>query len=586
MQLIRTVSYICRFHANQMNLKKYNIWIPVFVLLCQCVSGQLKYYAVPLKIPVSLSGNFGELRPDHFHTGLDFRTERRTGVPVYSTAEGTVSRIVVSPGGYGHALYISHPNNTTSLYGHLLRFRDDLEEYVKEEQYRRKSFAVDLEVPAEKFRIGRQELIAFSGNTGSSGGPHLHFEIRDTPSQDALNPLLEDHFNTIDHIPPKISSVQFYPIGDDSHVEFSRDKKSFQTANSGNIYKPIPSSLIKCYGKIGVAFSANDYMDNNPSHCGIYSAQMNVDGKKFFSWNIKRISFSKNRFMNSHIDYAAFIEKRHYFQKMWRDPGNDLDIYEPGESGIIQVDSGKVCPVEIILTDAAGNQSFINFTLMGIPVQLPPKPADQGIPFSWQSSNCFFAPDFEITTPENAFYEDFSFRYKKSDAITGYFSGIHSIHNKKTPIHKPLKIRIRTEGLPDSLLKKAMVAEVDQLSLKRYVGGSLSEGWMETSITKFGQYAVVVDTIPPSVVPLTIRDNALTDAANIRFRVSDDLSGIKSYEGTIDGQWALFEYDPKNARLAYRIDTSRIGTGKRHSLELSVTDMVGNRSVFRATFWK
>jgi hypothetical protein len=568
-----------------MNLNKYNIWIPVFVLWCQFVSGQLKYYSVPLRIPVSLSGNFGELRPDHFHTGLDFRTERKTGIPVYSTAEGSVSRIVVSPGGYGHALYISHPNNTTSLYGHLLRFRDDIQKYVKEEQYRRKSFAIDLEIPAEKFRVGRQELIAYSGNTGSSGGPHLHFEIRDTPSQDALNPLLEDHFNTSDRLPPKISAVQICPIGDDSHVEFSRDKKKLPTTNSGNSYKPLPSSLIKCCGRIGIAFNANDYMDNNPSPCGIYSAQLNVSGKKTFSWTIKRISFSKNRFMNSHIDYAAFVEKRQYFQKMWRDPGNDLGIYEPGESGIVQVDSGKVYPVEIILTDVAGNRSFINFALAGFPAQLPPKPADQGIPFSRKLSNSYYAPDFEITTPENAFYEDFSFRYKKSEALPGFFSGIHTIHTRSTPVHKPLNIRIRTEGLPDSLSKKAMVAEVDQLSLKRYAGGTLSEGWMETRITKFGQYVVVADTIPPSVVPLTIRDNALT-GADIRFRITDDLSGIKSYEGMIDGQWALFEYDPKNARLVYRIDTSRIGTGKTHNLELSVSDMVGNRSVFKATFWK
>lgn len=586
MQLIRTVSYICPFHENQMNLSRYNIWILVFVLCSQSVSGQLKYYAVPLRIPVSLSGNFGELRPDHFHTGLDFRTERRTGVPVYSTAEGSVSRIVVSPGGYGHALYISHPNNTTSLYGHLLRFRDDIQEYVKEEQYRRKSFAIDLEVTAEKFRVGRQELIAFSGNTGSSGGPHLHFEIRDTPSQDALNPLLEDHFNTTDQLPPKISAVQFCPIGDDSHVEFSRDKKNLQTTCSGNVCKPLPTSLIKCFGKIGVAFSANDYMDNNPGSFGIYSAQLNVSGRKIFSWTIKRVSFNKNRFMNSHIDYASFVGKRHYFQKMWRDPGNVLGIYETGESGIIQIDSGMVCPVEIILSDVTGNQSFINFTLAGFPAQLPPKPADLGIPFSWESSNSFYAPDFEITTPANTFYEDFSFDYKKSEALPGYFSGIHTIHNKSTPVHKPMKIRIRTEGLPDSLSKKAMIAEVDQLSLKRYAGGTLTEGWMETTITKFGQYTVVADTTPPSIVPLTIKDNALTDAGNIRFRITDDLSGIKSYEGTIDGQWALFEYDPKNARLAYRIDAPRIGTGKRHNLELTVTDMVGNQSLYRATFWK
>ncbi len=202
-----------------------NTLLLLFVLTGSIVSGQLKYYAEPVKIPISLSGNFGELRPDHFHMGLDFRTERRTGVPIYASAAGHVSRVAVSPSGYGRALYIDHPNGTTTVYAHLLRFREDIEEYVKAEQYLRQSFAVDLQVIPGTFSVEREEQIALSGNSGSSGGPHLHYEIRDTPSQDALNPLQINNFNVTDKTSPRISAVQFYPLDNQSHVDFRNYKK-------------------------------------------------------------------------------------------------------------------------------------------------------------------------------------------------------------------------------------------------------------------------------------------------------------------------------------------------------------------------
>ncbi len=559
----------------------------VFVLLVQVSFAQLKYYAAPLRIPLSVSGNFGELRPDHFHTGLDFRTEHRTGVPVYSTAEGDVSRIVVSPGGYGRSLYIDHSNNTTSVYGHLLKFRADLEEFVKDEQYRRQSFAVDLEIPAGKFKVGRQEQIAWSGNSGSSAGPHLHFEIRDTHKQDALNPLLTKNFNITDKTPPKITAVEFIPMDMRSHVEFSSNKKSMKTILFGNVYKPSPVSMIKGYGEIGVAVKANDFFDNNTSPCGVYSAQMNINGEKVFAWTLDRISFSKNRYLNSHIDYEVFIKNRQRFQKLYCDRGNLLGIYNTdNQRGVVSIDSGKVYIGEIILRDAMGNESRLTFKILGVYAQMPVKESGPDLTFSFDSKNRFSTSDFEIRTPKGAFYEDIIFHYHKSETLPGYFSGIHSIHYNTVPIQKPLQIRIKTEGLPDSLYGKAFIAEIDQLSLKGFVGGTFSDGWMEANIMKFGNYAVVTDTIPPLIVPLSIKNNALTETDKIRFRITDNLSGIKSYEGKIDGRWVLFEYDPKFARLVYYIDKKRIGSGMRHSIEITVTDMVNNQSHYLATFWK
>lgn len=573
--------------VKYMSKNKQTLLIAVFVLIFSNSRAQLKYYAQPLKIPVSISGNFGELRPDHFHTGIDFRTEQRTGVPVYSTAEGYISRIVVSPGGYGHALYISHTNGTSSLYGHLLRFRTDIEQYVKEEQYRRQSFSVDLEIPGEKFVVKRQELIAFSGNSGSSAGPHLHFELRDAPAGEALNPQLYDSYGIADKKPPGISSVEFCPIGDGSHIEFSHAKKTYKTVLNGKTYTLSVPSVIKACGRVAVAFSADDYVDNSTSRCAIYSSRLDINGTQVFSWKIDCIPFNKNRYLNSHIDYESYEANRTLYHKMWRDRGNELEIYDSDEKrGIFRIDSGRVYLGELTLSDVNGNTSRLSFEIMGVSGALLPDEARNGVLFSLDSVNHFTAPDFEISTPSGAFYEDLYFGYRKTERLPGYFSGIHTIGDAKFPVHKTMQIRIKTEGLPDSLADKAFIAEVDGLSLKRYAGGTLKEGWMEAGIMNFGNYAVVTDTIPPVIVPLTIKNNALTDPGVIRFRITDDLSGIKRYNGKIDGQWALFEYDPKYARLACTIDTTRTGTGKRHSLELEVSDMAGNLTIYRATFWK
>ncbi len=272
---------------------------------------------------------------------------------------------------------------------------------------------------------------------------------------------------------------------------------------------------------------------------------------------------------------------------MWLDPGNRLTIYNSGLSdGILQVDSGKVYRGEVILTDVAGNSASFTFQLRGTYAQLPSLKNDPADFFRMNTENEYLLPGFEIRTPADAFYEDLDFYHRSHDSIGTYFSPLHQVHFETTPVHKPLRMRIKCEGLPDALTGKAFVVAVDEMGKQWYAGGTYADGWMETSIRSFGNYAVSCDTLPPVIVPLTIKNNALTDTGEIRFKITDDFSGIRSYRGLIDGEWALFEYDPKNARLSYRIDTRRIGTGKRHTLELFVNDQVDNTAAYQATFWK
>ncbi len=570
-----------------MPMLKYNTFLSLFVLTSLAVSSQMKYYAEPLKIPVSLSSNFGELRSDHFHMGLDFRTEQKTGIPVYASAEGFVSRISVSPGGYGYALYIDHPNHTTTVYGHLLKFRKDIDAFVKAEQYKQQSFAVNLTLPPGVFPIQRQELIGLSGNSGSSGGPHLHYEIRDTPTQDALNPLHINNFTVADHTPPRISAVQFYPLDNQSHVEGANTRKKYIPVATGNRYLLPQNKAVRAFGQIGIAIKANDFFDGNQSLCGVFSAKLLLEGQEIFGFTLDRISYSLNRYLNSHIDYEEYIINRERFHKMWLDPGNRLNVYTTvNQRGILQIDSGKSYRGEIILSDVKGNTSSFTFRITGEYLPVTPLQAVSETTFQMDSPNEFLRPDFELRTTSGSFYEDFGFQYQSLEASSVYFSRIHEVHQATTPVHKGMQMRIRTERLPDSLAARAIVVSLNEMGIMRYVGGNYRKGWMETSIREFGNYAVTIDTIPPKIVPITIRNNALTETGEIRFRISDDLSGISGYRGLINGEWVLFEYDPKYNRLAYRIDTGRIGSGKRHTLELKVTDQAGNVSVFQATFWK
>jgi murein DD-endopeptidase MepM/ murein hydrolase activator NlpD len=549
--------------------------------------GQTNYYLNPLKIPPSLSGNFGELRPDHFHTGLDFRTQQKTGIPVYASAEGYISRIFVSPTGYGRLICIDHPNGTSSLYGHLDKFREDIGEFVKSEQYKKQSFQVDIRVPSGKFPVEKGEQIAKSGNSGSSGGPHLHFEIRDTRSQDALNPLLINDFNLKDKTPPRIFSVRIYPMDSKSHVNGGNLPKTFPVKLNGKSYRLPPETSVKVYGNIGIAVLANDFLDNDASPCGIYAASLSVNGSPGFSYQFERISFDQNRYLNSLIDYKEFDKSNLRFQKFWRERGNKLEIYASDRSrGILHIDSEEDFVCEIVLSDAMGNHSKLAFTLSGKKSEKSWEAGKSENIFSYDSRNSFSTDNFEIHAPNGTFYEDFPFTFSVSKKLPGYYSGLYKVHENSVPLHKLAKISLLTDGIPTYLREKALIIRTDDEGKKYYVGGEISGKWMGGSISRFGNYAVVCDTVPPKIVSLGIKNNALTESNAIRFKISDNLSGIQSYSGMIDNAWVLFEYDQKSNSLVYFIDRERLTLGKRHSFQLTVTDRVNNTSVYKATFWK
>jgi hypothetical protein len=553
------------------------------------VNGQDIYYAEPVKIPILLSGSFAELRSNHFHSGIDIKTQGRVDIPVYSVADGFISRISISPAGYGNVLYIDHDNGTTSVYGHLNQFRPDIQNYIKNIQYERKSFKVDVQVLPGIFPVQKNEKFALSGNSGSSDGPHLHFEIRNTKTEEPVNPLKLSFYNIKDNIPPKITALQLMPLSEASHVNFSSNKVIYDVEMVGGKYQIKNNQVIPVYGEIGFAVEANDYMDGSANKCGINSMELTIGGIVYSVFEINRFSFDESRFINSYIDYEEFATTGRRFQKTFVEPCSKLRNFEFTENnGIFDPGFEGVHPVRIELKDSKGNSSVIEFSVEGKYREMPPVKNDFISVFECKQVNQLKTEEFSIEIPEDALYKNLLFQYQIKEAAKGYFSAVHQIHNKTVPLHKNAKISIKTKDLPESLAEKALMVNINPENGKfTSAGGKYENGWITADIRSFGNYAVRVDTVPPTILPLSIASKTtLTEPEKIRFEIKDDLAGIETIEGLIDGKWALFEYDAKNNLITHYFDAERFEMNKKHKFKLTVTDNRGNISVYEATFSK
>ncbi|MCY1723138.1 M23 family metallopeptidase [Prolixibacteraceae bacterium Z1-6] len=559
----------------------------LFLLISIGCFGQENYFTDPVKIPLLLSGSFAELRSNHFHSGIDIKTQGTVGIPVYAVANGYISRIAVSPTGYGNALYINHTNGTTTVYGHLLHFSPAIDKYVKDKQYEQKSFRVDLQIPQYLFPVKQNDEIAKSGNSGSSGGPHLHFEIRDTKTEEPLNPL-KYNFPVKDSIAPKIFSLLVVPLSDDSHVNFSTIQQSYPVVFYDGKYHLKNNPVIPAWGKIGVAVQTNDYFNGTYNKCGINLLRMTLDDETQFMFRLNRFSFDNSRYINSHIVYDEYVTSKRRFQKTWLEPGNKLPIYNHnGSRGIISPEPDKTQQVEIELQDTYGNTSVIAFSMKGSFKNVQINSNESQRLFKYNKENQFNTDDIEMLIPKNALYKDFNFFYSKKNAPAEFYSEYHIVHNNTVPLHKNIDLRVKAKNLPRELEPKAILANIDTTTGEFYAaGGKFKNGWVETKTSNFGTYAVVVDTIAPTIIPLSIKANALTETNRIRFKIQDDLAGIETIEGILDGKWALFEYDPKNNRITHYFDKTRFEFNRQHHLKLTVTDYRGNSAVYEVNFWK
>lgn len=560
----------------------------ILIFLSVLSFGQDIYYANPLQIPMYLSGSFGELRNNHFHSGIDIKTAGTINIPVFAVADGTISRISVSPSGYGNAIYIDHDNGTTSVYGHLNQFRPDIREFVKKVQYESKSFQVDIPVLPGIFPVSKNEKFALSGNSGSSDGPHLHFEIRNTKTEDPVNPL-KFGFIITDKTAPKIFALQISPLTEDSHVNFVPGKVIFEVELFEGKYRLKNNPVIPVYGKIGFAVEANDFIDGSANKCGINSMELMIDGVVCSVFEINRFSFDQSKNINSYIDYEEFTKSNRRFQKTWIEPCNQLKNFEYMENnGIFDPGFEGIHPVKIELKDSKGNSAVLEFSVIGKYREMPAKTSVFTAEFDCGKKNRWQTDDFQIELPENALYNNLNFEYQSEVAGEGYFSVIHHIHNNTVPLNVNANISIKTKNFDERFQSKALLVNINPETGKyRAAGGKFENGRVIGEIRNFGIYAVRIDTVPPTIKPLSITENkTLTETDKIRFTITDDLAGIDKIEGLIDGIWALFEYDAKNNLITHYFDAERFEMNKLHDFKLTVTDTKENSSVYEATFFK
>ncbi|MFZ5941995.1 MAG: M23 family metallopeptidase [Bacteroidota bacterium] len=547
----------------------------------------LPVFDPPMKIPLYLSGNFGEIRPDHPHSGIDIKTQGVTGQKVYAAADGYISRIKVQSGGYGYSLYIDHPGGYTTQYGHLDSYRSDIENYVKNIQYARQSFSVDIYPAPGELKVSRGDFIGYSGNSGSSAGPHLHFEIRTTADQQPTNVLLY-HLPVKDATAPKFSNVAIYPVSEESQVAGSRKKLILPVVSDGKTGSLQNNKVIGVSGDFGVGAEVFDFLDGSSNRCGVYSLELQLDGEVIFRSVMDRFTFAESRYINAHADYAEIVDRNMKIHRLYRLPNDRFSIYDHlVNDGIIRLDDSLVHTLSIRASDVAGNRSGIDFQVKNVPA----RPTVAGINtedrqlMSWKELNEYNADGIFVRIPARSLYNDITFSCERETREKGYYSDWYSVHRREEALHNPMLLKIKAEGLPEELYQRALIVEKDAKNRIVAIGGEREGAFIAVKVSHFGKFAVAIDTLAPVINPVNITAGKnMQQDHSIRFTISDELSGIDSYRGYIDNQWALFAYDAKNSLLVYKFDPDRLTKGKAHELELYVSDQKGNTSLFHSTF--
>jgi murein DD-endopeptidase MepM/ murein hydrolase activator NlpD len=538
------------------------------------------YFRLPLDIAPVIAGSFGELRGNHFHSGLDYKTNQREGYPVYAVADGYISRLRVSATGFGNAVYITHPNGYTSVYGHLKKYNDRITQTVKTYQYRIESFEVDFPLLSVEIPVKKGELIAWSGNSGGSGGPHLHFELRDSQTEETINPQLFG-LTIPDRVKPTISGLYLYRMNDEPFSEYT-PKQYFQIAGANGVYKLNQSPVINVSGQFGFGIMTNDKNSASANTLGVYSIELELDRKTIYNSVWEKFSFENSRAINSHIDFPALLKTGRRIQKSFVDPGNPLKLYKTlVNNGLLNIADNEIHDVQYVIKDVAGNTSRLSFRIRYNPdAVIKAKYIDATSRFVYNQDNRFESGDIKVFIPQGALYTDLNFNYNSTPKPTGAFSKVHTIHNNLTPLQKSYTLCIKPDStLTEELQSKAIIVDSRRISH----GGIYEDGFVKASARIFGNFFVAVDTVAPRIIPVNISDGKnMQDALKIIFKISDNLSGIRSFEGKIDERWVLMEFDAKSATLWHTFDERTLAGV--HNLQLFVTDMKNNSKIYTANF--
>lgn len=536
------------------------------------------YFDDPLKIPMILAGNFGELRSNHFHSGLDIKTQQKRGIPIYAPADGFVKRIKVAHYGYGKALYLQHPNGYITVYAHLQKYAGAIQEYVKKKQYDKESFEIELFPEPTVLVVNKGDLIGYTGNTGSSGGPHLHYEIRDASSR-PMNPFLFG-LEVADTKNPIVNAVMAYPSGKDAQVNGSQHPVKLRlTKQKDGSYR---SEDITAFGTIGFGVSTDDQQDEASNKNGAYQITSTFNGAEKFKARFDKFSFGETRYLNRYIDYENYKKNKIRVQKLFRQTNNPLSlIVEETDDGYITVEDGFSSVYSIEITDFKGNKSLVTIPIKGkmtsVSDSLPKYKPEEYI--YHDQGNSISKGKFSVYIPSESLYEDTYLRVESSGDTL-------KLHEDVEPLHKNMTISFDASAYTKEDMSQLYIGKTNYNYPPSYYTTYRNGTKLSAKTKTFGTYVLARDNEPPTVSAVNFQDEKwISKNETLECKIEDDKSGISSYRAALNGKFILVEYDYKKDVLVYDF-ADHIVSETENKLKLIVVDNVGNSTTFEATFYR
>lgn len=568
-------------HNTHQNKYLNIIWL-IIILIYGNAKGQSDipkdYFSNPLEIPLILSGNFGELRSNHFHSGLDIKTQQKEGIPIYAPADGHVTRIKVQHYGYGKALYIQHPNGYSTVYAHLQKYAGDIEDYVKKNQYQKESYEIELFPEATILPVKKGMLIGYTGNSGSSGGPHLHFEIRDAASR-PMNPMLFG-INIDDTKIPLLNSVLVYPQGDHSVANNSQNPTKLKLTRQKN--GTYTTEKVIANGIVGFGVSAYDQQNGASNKNGVYTLTSTLNGSTLFKVQFNKFSFDETRYLNRYIDYEYFELNKSRVQKLFREKNNPLSVFvEETNNGFVNVEEGLEAIYTIQLVDFKGNTLEINVPIEGANQEIK-YPKKQTITEDYIYANQATAITkgrFNVFIPDESLYEDTYLSIEaKGDTL--------NFHKDIVPLHKSATITYDANQYQGSDFDKLYIGRLNYRGYPYYSDTYKNGKKLSTRVKTFGTYCIALDTIKPKIKPINFKDGQwISNEKELKLYIEDKQTGISNYRATINGKYILTEYDPKKDVIVYDF-ADGVNIETENNLKVIVVDNVGNSATFETTFFR
>ncbi len=542
-------------------------------------------FGAPLRIPLDPSGGFCELRSNHFHSGIDLRTQQREGVEIVSIGDGYVSRIAISHFGYGKAIYITHPSGYVSVYAHLSKYNTKIEQMVNTFHYQLESYEFDMPLDSGLISVKKGEVIAFSGNTGHSFGAHLHFEIRDVKTEETIIPYAFG-IKITDTKAPVIYNLRIYPLQKNSLINGSNAVFESKVILKENGQFGLPADVkLSISGAVGIAIEANDLHNVSTFKNGLYQSQLNVNNTPIYEVKFDKVAFSELRFINAYLDYAETLKSKKKFQRLFILENDTLRNYNRtlGNGMVYALPNGKN-NAEIVVKDFFGNTNRLAFSFEYKDPEIMYKPAPCRMPqcIKYDEEVTFHKQDVRVKFPFYSLYENLDFSFSVSDNINSFGYPRYEIGSPYVPVHNKITVALRTHEIENIPIQKQIIVFINEQGKTRSYGGKLDDKkeWISAQTNDLGTYTIMADTTAPVIKPVNFSaKSSYNRTTSLRFKITDDLAGISKYKLSINGMFVLVEYEYKKNELSTKAIPAKIPAGVQDLL-LEVWDERGNKSEY------